>query len=102
MCGSVTPSSTRISGEPADAVEQFGEVLRERQIARARDHALMALGAREAPQTRFVGGDQTHARVLRGLQKFGHTTVLTRRVVIDILDRRRIVPDTRGHCVETV
>jgi len=85
-----------------DAVEQFREILRERHVARARHHALVTLGVREPPQTRFVGGDQAHARFLRRVQKLRHAAVLARGVVINIFDGRRVVPDARGDCMKTV
>jgi hypothetical protein len=62
----------------------------------------MALGMREPPQTRFVGRDQPHARFLRGVRELLHAAIAARLVVQHLRNRRRIVPHTCGHRMETV
>jgi len=57
---------------------------------------------REAPQARFVGCDQPHARFLRGVQEVLHAAVAARLVVQHLRHRRCIVPQTCGHRMKTV
>lgn len=85
-----------------DAVEQLGQVLRERQVLDAGHHALVALGMREPPEARLVGRDQPDPGLLRGGEEIDHAAIAPRLVVQDLGDRRRIVAQPRGDRVKTV
>jgi hypothetical protein len=84
-----------------DAVEQLGQVLRERNVLDARDDALMALGMREPPDA--FRRPRSAARPLpsrrAGTPACGDRGASGRQ---HLRNRRRIVPHTCGHRMETV
>ena len=58
--------------------------------------------ASQAPEARFVGGDQAHARFLRGAQEIRHAPILAGRIVENLFDRRCIRANPCGHRVKTI
>lgn len=75
LCGSVTPSSTSNSGVPEMPSSSSARFCASgKSFARAT--TLMLDVARKTPQARFVGGDQAHARLLRGTQEVLHAPIL--------------------------
>jgi hypothetical protein len=72
---------------PLYCVKQFGQIARERQGPRARNHALVTARANHRVKALVIRRYHADIRALRGAQQIAHATIVARCIHINFFHR---------------
>ena len=68
------------------AIDQLGQIARQRQLSCTSDHALMPACSDHRVKALIIGVNDAHICGLRHAQQITHATIMARRIDVDFFD----------------